>query len=106
MVYDYVGHHRYNAISVSVSAPEVTGVYYCGHLNLRSELIPLYIGKSINIRERLQSHLNNERWSDVSHFGYRKCSTQKEAEDLEAVEIRRHNPRYNEQGKKVFRYTR
>lgn len=103
MVNSYIGHYLYNALSVGANAPVAIGVYYCGQLNLRNELVPLYIGKSVSIRERLQSHISNADLRGITHFGYVRCSTQQEAESFEAAEIRKHQPRYNEQGKKVFR---
>lgn len=103
MVNSYIGHFLYSALSVGANAPLAIGVYYCGQLNLRNELVPLYIGKSVSLRERLQSHISAGDLRGISHFGYIRCSTQQEAEVLEAAEIRKHQPKYNEQGKKVFR---
>ena len=51
------------------------------------------------IRGRLLNHLRNDYWPDVTHFGYCVCSTAKEAEDFEASEIKRLQPKYNTQGK-------
>ena len=45
-------------------------------------------------------HLNdkNKKWPDVSHFGYRVCSTLKEAKELETSEIENLQPKYNKSG--------
>jgi len=103
MVYDYQGHYQYNKVSVTNNASEEMGVYYCGYVNANNILITHYVGRAkgdgVSIRSRLLDHLRQDNWPDVSHFGYRVCTTKKEAEDLEASEIQRLKPRYNTQGK-------
>jgi excinuclease UvrABC nuclease subunit len=101
----YKGHHNYNKTSVMLFAPDTIGVYYCGIVNSSNSLSPLYIGRAIGenvtIRSRLFDHLNNDSWSGVTHFGYIICQTPREAEIFEASEIKRFQPRYNVQGKKI-----
>lgn len=108
MVYAYSGHFPYNGLSVATNATDNLGVYYCGYVNGNSALITLYVGRAagdgVSVRSRLSDHLRNDSWRDVTHFGYRICSTKKEAEDLEAAEIQRLQPKYNTQGKSVSWY--
>lgn len=103
MIYSYQGHYQFGKSAVAAYAPEATGVYYCGSLNVRGELVPLYIGKSVGIRSRLLQHLASNGWLGVAYFGFRQCTTEREAEALEAQEIKTYNPKYNEVGK-VLRY--
>lgn len=98
MIGNYQGNYAYNSGSVSLFAPAVQGVYYCG-LKDSNGLTPFYIGRSENIQERLQDHLRNDYWPGVTHFGYRTCSTWSEMVELEASEINRYQPRYNTVGK-------
>lgn len=103
MIYGYQGHYRYNKVSITNNAPESIGVYYCGYLDMNNLLIPCYVGRAkgdyVDIRSRLSDHLRDDSWSDVTHFGFSVCSTAKDAEDLEAKEIERCQPKYNIQGK-------
>lgn len=102
MVYDYNGHFAYTSQSISNNAPQSKGVYYMGSLNQDRSLGVTYVGKSSDgsdMRGRLQSHFNNNEWSDVTHFGYRVCTTTQEADKLEADEIARLKPRHNQIGK-------
>jgi excinuclease UvrABC nuclease subunit len=102
MIYDYVGHFPYSGLSVTLNAIDSLGVYYCGYVNTQGELVPSYIGRAVgddvSIRSRLRDHLRDDYWPNVTHFGYRVCTTQTEAKDLEATEIRRFQPSYNTQG--------
>lgn len=78
------------------------GVYYCGVLNGTGGLGVHYVGKAfgdIGIRGRLLQHLSENKWRDVTHFGYCVCSSENEALAFEAQEIKRLNPKYNTQGK-------
>jgi excinuclease UvrABC nuclease subunit len=100
LIYDYQGHYSFNSNSVSNNAPESWGVYYCGYLNQDNILITLYVGRAagegVNIKSRLLDHLRENKWPDVTHFGYKECTTQQEAINLETNEIKRLNqPKYN-----------
>lgn len=99
MIYSYSGNYLYNKESVNTYAPLQQGVYYCGSLNSDGSLGTSYVGRAkgtgVTIRSRLQFHLDNDSWADVTHFGYRICTTDKEAEDLEKQETIRLNPRRN-----------
>jgi excinuclease UvrABC nuclease subunit len=62
----------------------------------------LYVGRAVGkegIRGRLLQHLQEDYWPNVSHFGYCLCNTTKEAEEHEANEIKRLQPKHNKQGK-------
>ncbi len=101
MIQPYKGHYQYNEKIVSDWNSTAIGVYYCGYPNTNG-LSVLYVGKAISdegIRGRLLQHLKEDKWPDVSHFGYCVCSTPKEAEDFEASEIKKLKPKYNTQGK-------
>lgn len=99
MVGQYQGNFQFNSQSMQISAPLAWGVYYCGHLNPDGSLNPDYIGRAagenVSIRSRLNDHLN-DNWTGVTHFGFYVCTTSQEAEQLEAREIARFNPRYNQ----------
>ncbi|QQG42452.1 MAG: hypothetical protein HYW15_03005 [Candidatus Giovannonibacteria bacterium] len=98
---EYNGHYSYDLTTVSGWESKVIGVYYIGYLSGQN-LTPVYVGKATGldgIRGRLLDHLNENNWSDASYFGYRICNSAAEAEQLEAAEIRRCQPRYNELGK-------
>lgn len=95
----YTGHYIFDRIHVSLYSPENKGVYYCGYVNSSGNLVVLYVGNSTtSIRERLQDHLSSKRWPDVTHFGFKKCLADFEAENLERSEILNFNPKYNTQG--------
>lgn len=102
MIMAYSGNYPYNRSSVTISAPDNIGVYYCGSLNQNGGLGTMYIGRAlgdgVTIKSRLIDHLV-DKWTDVTHFGYRICTTKKEAEDLETNEIQRLQPKYNKIGK-------
>ncbi len=101
MLQSYKGHYPYNKETVSGWDSNAIGVYYCGYPN-GGGLDVLYVGRATNyggIRTRLLQHLAEDQWRDVSHFGYCVCTTSEEAENFEASEIRRLQPRYNKQGK-------
>jgi len=103
MVHNYRGNYIYSQKVISEWDSTAIGVYYCGAPNSPTSLKPvLYIGKGAGeggMRARLLDHLENDNWSDVTHFGYRTCDTVKEAEDFEASEIKRCQPKYNQVGK-------
>jgi excinuclease UvrABC nuclease subunit len=101
MIYQYKGNYAYNKLSITQYASDGIGVYYCGSKNADGSLFPLYIGRAkgenVSIKSRLLDHFRDDNWSDVSIFGYRECTTMKEAEDLEAAEIAKFKPKYNTQ---------
>lgn len=100
MIYPYKGHYQYNERVVGDWDSNVIGVYYCGYPLTNGNLFVLYVGSATSvqgIRGRLLQHLGEDKWSDVSHFGYRVCSTSKEAGEYEALEIERLKPKYNVQ---------
>lgn len=102
MIEIYKGHFAYTLQSVSNNAPQSKGVYYMGSLNQDGSLGVTYVGKSsdgADMRGRLLSHYNNGEWSDITHFGYRVCTTIQEADKLEADEITRLQPTHNQIGK-------
>lgn len=103
MVHDYSGHYPFNPFSIGAYAPESMGVYYCGYQDNSGDLIPLYIGRAkgedVTIRGRVGSHRRDGKWTDVTHFGFRICTTKTEAEELEVAEISRFQPKYNVQSK-------
>ena len=102
MVQPYKGNYQYDKKVITEWDSSAIGVYYCGYVNSNKTLDVLYVGKGVGdngIRGRLLDHLRDDYWPDVTRFGYRICSTAKEAEDLEATEIKRLNPKYNQQGK-------
>lgn len=101
MIQEYKGPYPYTEKVVGDWDSSAIGVYYCGYPS-NGKLSVLYVGKSVGdggIRGRLLDHLRDDYWPDVTHFGYRVCSTTKETEDFEASEIARLKPKYNKQGK-------
>lgn len=102
MIYKYEGQFSYSDDVVRNWNSNAIGVYYCGHITTTGGLKPNYIGKGCGdggMRSRLLNHLVEEYWPDVTHFGYHKCDTEKEALDFEAEEIEKYKPKYNLQGK-------
>lgn len=103
MIYPYKGNYQYNIMSVIINAPAEMGVYYCCYMNYQNEPFALYVGRAkgdgVSIRSRLLDHLRSDHWPAVTHFGFKICTTKKEAEDLEVKEIKRLKPDYNERGK-------
>jgi len=102
MIQQYSGHHQYDHRVISDWAYSVIGVYYCGYLQANGMLFPLYVGKATGkegIRGRLLQHLQQSDLPGISHFGFCVCSSEKEADDFEANEIKRLQPRHNIQGK-------
>ncbi len=78
--------------------PEETGVYY--FYNDHQELI--YIGKSKNIRQRIQSHFRNyntrkgiEMQNSTAHISYEITGSELIALLKESNEIKQHKPLYN-----------
>lgn len=99
MIHPYQGHYNYNNATVGGWGSTATGVYYCGYIGQTDKkLYPLYIGKGTGekgMRDRLLAHLREERWPDVTAFGFCMCDAAKEADEFEIQEIRRCRPKYN-----------
>ncbi len=101
MVHSYQGHYTYDATVIRRWDSTAIGVYYCGYINSTDGLLyPHYIGKGTGeegMRGRLLSHLREEYWPDVVHFGLCFCDTAAEADTFEIQEIKRCQPKYNTQ---------
>lgn len=85
--------------------PKTPGVYYFA--NADGELI--YVGKSINIHDRVLSHLNNnlhkkavEMKDAIAHVSFELTGNELVALLLESAEIKRHQPLYNRQQRRTF----
>jgi len=91
-----------------INLPDEPGVYY--FLDEKKEL--LYIGKSVNIRQRVISHLNNnitkraiEMKEKIRYVNYELTGSELVAQLLESDEIKQHRPFYNRaQRRSVFSY--
>lgn len=97
----YKGPYLYNKQTLTDWNSSAIGIYYCG-IPIRdgSGVVPYYIGRSVadgGIRGRLLQHLTDDYWPDVTHFNFTVCGSATEAIALEANEIRRFSPKYNEQ---------
>lgn len=103
MVEKYKGPHPFDKKVIESWNNNQGGVYYCGVLDNNTDvLLVYYVGKAFGdegIRGRLIQHLNESKWYDITHFGYRVCSSEDEALAFEDQEIKRLNPKYNKQGK-------
>ncbi len=91
--------------SLTSGLPEKTGVYY--FYNSRDEII--YVGKSINIKERVLSHLNNHSHhreqkmkNQLSYVDYIVTGSELVALLLESEEIKKYQPVYNQAQKRAF----
>ena len=80
------------------SLPEKTGVYYFH--NDKGDII--YIGKSINIHDRVLSHLSNNRSkraiemrNEIADIGFEITGSELVALLFESNEIKKHVPKYN-----------
>ena len=102
MIGSYRGQYRFNTTGIKANAPTSFGVYYCGVPDGTS-MKAYYVGKAARgdsgIQQRLLDHEAENKWSDVTCFGYKATSTAAEADKLEAAEIKRLNPKYNKVGK-------
>ncbi|MDW8333575.1 MAG: GIY-YIG nuclease family protein, partial [Bacteroidia bacterium] len=95
--------------------PEEPGVYYF----LDDDGRVIYVGKSVNIRERVRSHFGNDHRSrkalsmklKTADILYEKTGSELAALLLESAEIQRYKPLFNVQGKRsgagygIFHYT-
>ena len=102
MSHSFKGPYLFNNATISEWDSTAIGVYYCGVRNSEGKLILYYIGKSVadsGIRGRLLQHLSENKWADVTHFGYEQCDTVAETEKHELEEIAKYKPKYNTQGK-------
>jgi excinuclease UvrABC nuclease subunit len=102
MIYNFQGNYLFDQKTVSGWNSSAIGIYYCGYQNQKRELVPFYIGRAVSndgIRGRLLQHLSENKWLDVSVFGYTQCTTPQEALNLEEQEIVKFQPKYNTQGK-------
>ncbi|MEJ2594295.1 MAG: exonuclease domain-containing protein [bacterium] len=91
--------------SLTDELPAEPGVYY--FYNDADELI--YIGKSINIHDRVLSHLNNnlhkralEMKDAISRIDYQLTGNELIALLLESAEIKKHLPIYNRQQRRTY----
>ena len=85
--------------------PEKAGVYY--FYNKTGSLI--YVGKSVNIRERVLSHLNNhsnpkeqEMKNQLADVKYKITGSELVALLLESHEIKKHQPLFNRAQRRTF----
>ena len=92
------GSHPDLKIDTIKTLPEETGVYYL--FNEAKEII--YIGKSLNVRDRIYSHLRNkasrktyEMAAAVADVGFELTGNELIALLLESEEIKKHKPHYN-----------
>lgn len=102
MIYNFQGNYVFSKEVVQNWNNDWGGIYYCGVVNGAGQLIPYYIGKAFGyggIRGRLLQHLNENKWRDITHFGYCVCSDENETLASELQEIRKFSPKYNVQGK-------
>ncbi|NOX85551.1 MAG: GIY-YIG nuclease family protein [Chlorobi bacterium] len=91
--------------SLTEHLPKEPGVYY--FFNNEGELI--YVGKSINIRDRVLSHLNNnlhkrtvEMKEAIADVDYELTGNELIALLLESAEIKKHQPLYNRSQRRTF----
>lgn len=102
MIGNFRASFNFNSYGIEANAPSITGVYYLGYADYTGALRIYYIGKSTDIKKRLLEHLQENKWKDVTYFGYCTCSTEQEALQLEAKEISYYKPKYNVQGVKNY----
>lgn len=98
MVHPFQGPFSYTKNVIDNWNSSAIGVYYCGYKTADGKLIVLYIGKGCSnggIKCRLQDHLRDDYWPEVTHFGYHLCDTSFEADKHEIAEIALYKPRYN-----------
>lgn len=105
MISRYKGPFSFTQAIVGGWNSKAIGVYYCGSLNAKGELVCRYVGQACGMegmRGRLLQHLSERKWNDVTHFGYRQCESTQEATELERLEIQRIHPHYNIRGKQIY----
>ena len=85
--------------------PDKTGVYY--FYDKSGDLI--YVGKSVNIRERVLSHLNNnqdhkeqEMKNQLARVDYKVTGSELVALLLESAEIKKNQPLYNRAQRRTY----
>jgi DNA polymerase-3 subunit epsilon len=90
---------------LTADLPEKTGVYY--FYDKSDELI--YVGKSVNIKERVLSHLNNnqdhkeqEMKNHLAKVGYEVTGSELVALLLESAEIKKNQPLYNRAQRRTY----
>lgn len=95
---DQIYHQIQEVPAIIKDVPEETGVYYLhdesGHI--------IYVGKSLNMYERIQQHFRNQDTSKAIEMRNRTASVSYEVTGsellallLESDEIKKHNPSYN-----------
>ncbi len=91
--------------SIVKDLPSKTGVYY--FYNKDNELI--YVGKSVNIHDRVLSHLNNnlhkkaiEMKNQINAVDYQITGSELVALLLESDEIKKNQPRFNQSQKRTY----
>jgi len=101
---DKKGLHPNLDLSVISKLPEETGVYYL--YDDRGELI--YVGKSLNIRQRVQQHLGSvktvragEMRSRVADVSYEVTGSELVALLMETEEIKKSKPIFNRLGRRI-----
>ncbi len=102
MVNQYQGPYQFSKDVLQGWNNSQGGVYYCGVLGQNNTLIVHYVGKAFGdggIRGRLLQHYSENKWNDITHFGYAVCDSESASLTFEAQEIKRLNPKYNTQGK-------
>src|SRR5438105_977844 len=84
--------------------PKTAGVYFFYQKGLApntQRLTPIYIGKAINIAERVKNHFFQPTYKDdlyiqnVDNVGYIETGSEIEALLLEASLIKKHQPKFN-----------
>ena len=102
MIQTFKGPHLYDYDIVNNWNSSAIGVYYCGIKTSSGKLTIYYIGRAVGdkgIRGRLLQHLSEDKWNDVTHFGYEICDTMQEAINHEVSEIQKYKPKYNDHHK-------
>ena len=98
MIYPFKSPFAYDEDIIKNWKSDQMGVYYCGVLSTDNKLTIYYIGSAVSdegIKGRLLQHVNENKWRDVTHFGYHVCDTAKETVDWEKKEIATYKPKYN-----------
>ncbi|MFT4203655.1 MAG: exonuclease domain-containing protein [Chitinophagaceae bacterium] len=80
--------------------PDKPGIYYF----LNEKLKPIYVGKAVNIKKRVAQHFTGTNFGpqrqrflqEVYHLSFEECATELMAFLLEATEIKRLWPKYNQ----------